>query len=242
MFSVHDSKEVVVRDCHFRDSQIVDDMVHTVYSDIEFYGCTFERAPMDALDMDICTGKVIDCVFRYSGNDSIDLMTTRVVVQGTKIFDSGDKGISIGEDTTLFASEMEFIRCAIGIEGKDSSRAYIYTSRFQSCGVDINAYKKNWRYGDGGHVLVHNCQFLGVTKGVLADKFSSVSISNSFLDRRIASTRRIQIDASNDFAGDRWKERARAGRTLKLPDGLRSIDERARPYFKSLDFTRRGPR
>ncbi len=108
--------------------------------------------------------------------------------------------------------------------------------------MDINAYKKNWRYGDGGHVFVHNCQFLDMTKGVLADKFSSVSISNSFFDRRIASTRRIQIDASNDFAGDRWKERARTGMTMKLPDGLRSIDERARPHFESLDFTRRGPR
>ena len=46
-------------------------------------------------------GKVIRCVFRNSGNDSLDLMTSKVVVERTALYDSGDKGISVGENTTL---------------------------------------------------------------------------------------------------------------------------------------------
>jgi hypothetical protein len=242
MFSLHDVKSVVVNECRFRDSQIVDDMVHAVYAGVEFRACEFDGALMDALDMDISTGKILDCVFRRSGNDALDLMTSRVVVQGTKISDSRDKGISVGEDTTLFVADTEFTRCATGVEVKDGSKASIYTSRFRSCVLDVNAYKKNWRYGDGGHIEVHNCQFLGMTRGIRADRVSSITVRDSFLDKKLASTPRIRIDPSNDFAGDPWKQKSRNGKPHPLPRSMSGITELARPHLQSVDFTRRGPR
>ena len=97
--------------------------------------------------MDISRGKVIDCEFIESGNDSLDLMTAKVVVNRTKILDAGDKGISVGEGSTLLVTESQFVRCFIGIEAKDTSRAFVYNSLFDDNKLIVNAYKKNWRYG-----------------------------------------------------------------------------------------------
>ncbi|MDP7453425.1 MAG: CotH kinase family protein, partial [Arenicellales bacterium] len=75
MFSVHEVKDVSVKDCLFRDNRLVDDMMHTVYSDIHLERVTFRNAFSDALDLDISQAELVDSLFVGSGNDAVDLMT-----------------------------------------------------------------------------------------------------------------------------------------------------------------------
>lgn len=240
MFSVHDSGGVQVHNCNFQDSRVVDDMVHTVYSHVEFHRCQFNNSLMDALDMDICTGKVVNCTFRHSGNDSLDLMTSKIVVDGTAIYDSGDKGISVGENTILLATRLKMVRCFIGIEGKDSSQVYVINSLFDSSTQwAINAFKKNWRYGDGGHVFVHYSQFLNTRGGLNADKHSDVFIENSYLDKPFQSSGRLRIGDLNDIGNDK-KRQARKSPRIVMPEALKSMESLARPHFSKIRIHRRG--
>ena len=43
MFSIHGVQDVLVEDCTFEDSRVVDDMVHGVYSSVVFRRCVFRR-------------------------------------------------------------------------------------------------------------------------------------------------------------------------------------------------------
>ena len=183
MFSVHDTADVRIEACTFADSFLVDDMVHAVYSEIEFVGCTFRRSLSDALDLDICEASLVGCLFERSGNDAIDLMTTRAVVWDTELRDNGDKGISTGEGSSLLATNNLFVGNAIGIQVKDSSQALVLNSTFEGNTLAVDAYKKNWRYGAGGDVLVANSRFAGNERGMTADKYSTVTLRHCFVDQ-----------------------------------------------------------
>ena len=117
MFSVHDVKGVSVKDCLFRDNRVVDDMVHTVYADIHFERTRFENAFADALDLDISEAVIIDSQFSHSGNDAVDLMTTRAHVSGSTFVGNGDKGISSrGEQSPVCREQLlgrEPDRCGV---------------------------------------------------------------------------------------------------------------------------------
>ena len=239
MFSVHDTRDVEVRSCRFSDSKIVDDMVHTVYAHISFYDCEFQGALLDALDMDISEGAVVNCDFRDSGNDSLDLMSSRIVVDGSNMIGAGDKGISVGEGTTLLCTNSRFLRCNIGIEAKDSSRAFIYNSLFEgNTAHALNAYKKNWRYDGGGHVFVRKSTFIESVGGINADKYASIQIDDCFLDRMPAFDQK-RVTHTNSDSTRKVVPRVSVKEPLPLP--LQEFVGLTGRYFAGVDFKRRGP-
>ena len=238
MFSVHNSDDVIIRNSKFEDSRVVDDMVHTVYSHVEFHDSIFDRSLMDALDMDISTGRVVGCLFRGSGNDSLDLMTSNIVVDRTRIIDSGDKGISVGENTVVFCRDVAFIRCLRGIEGKDSSQAYVYNSLFDSNKLAINAYKKNWRYGDGGHVILSKCRMVNTRESLKADRYSSISVHDSYTDTPLKASKRITVDSLTD---SKDPKHASQRRPQIIPRQLKPIYHLVHPHFEKINFNIRGP-
>ncbi|HRV82132.1 MAG TPA: CotH kinase family protein, partial [Planctomycetota bacterium] len=68
MFSIHDARDVHLTDCRFEDSQRVDDMVHAAYTDqLVFERCTFLNSHSDALDLDGCSGALVDSTILASG-------------------------------------------------------------------------------------------------------------------------------------------------------------------------------
>ncbi len=176
MFSAHDVKGVEVKNCRFRDSRVVDDMVHAVYSDIRFKNCAFEGAPFDAVDLDICRAVIENCRFMNNGNDSLDLMTSNVVVKDTLFRNSGDKGVSVGEGSNLLAVNVKFMKNKIGVQAKDSSQCTLYNAEFINNRIAVDAYKKNWRYDGGGTVRLYKGHLSCNDSNFTADKRSKISI------------------------------------------------------------------
>ena len=239
MFSIHDAEDIEVRHCRFQDSKIVDDMVHTVYAKVGFYDCVFERALMDALDMDISEGVVVNCDFSGSGNDFLDLMSSRVVVHGTNFVRGGDKGISVGEDSTLLCTSSRFIECDIGIEVKDSSQAYVYNALFDgNREYAVHSYRKNWRYDDGGHAVVRKSRFINTIGSIDAEKRSSIEIRDCYLDviPTATSSRVVYFDSDSTYKTD-----AQVDTRDGLPVPLKNYEGVAGRYFSRIDFGTRGP-
>ena len=115
MFSVHDV-DGSGRNCRFEDSKVVDDMVHAVYSTVHFKRCTFVRSARRRRPRHQRRRRRGVPVPRLeAGNDGLDLMTS-IVVRSTEIEDSGDKGISVGEDTQVFVADSRISGCEIGMQ------------------------------------------------------------------------------------------------------------------------------
>jgi hypothetical protein len=189
MFSVHDVKGVSVKDCLFRDNRVVDDMVHTVYADIRFERTRFENAFADALDLDISEAVIIDSRFSHSGNDAVDLMTARAHISGSTFIGNGDKGISVGENSYLFAVDNCLIGNLIGVESKDRSTALLFNQTFKDNEISLHAYRKNWRYGTGGTIFLAKSMVSGSDDPVSAKKESSIRLFDSYLDRPLSGER-----------------------------------------------------
>ena len=182
MLSIHDVKDVVISDCQFRDNHVVDDMVHTVYADIRFERVLFKNALSDALDLDISTASISDSRFENSGNDAVDLMTTQTSITDSLFKNNGDKGISVGENSQLYAVNNTLKGNLIGLQSKDRSTAVLLNQTFKNNKTALHAYKKNWRYGEGGVIFLGKSTVSGGDISAMADKHSVIQIFDSYLE------------------------------------------------------------
>ncbi len=210
MLSLHNVQQVYISDCEFRDNKRVDDMVHVVYSDVKIERCVFNRAFSDALDIDISTATIVDSRFIDSGNDAIDLMTSIVSVADSILQGNGDKGISVGEDSHLFAVNNKLKDNKIAIQAKDASVALLFNQTFQNNQTALHTYKKNWRYGSGGTILAAKSVFESNQKDLQAKKRSNIYIFDSYSNSDLSKKRihALGVDA---------KQRQKAVKNMYLP-------------------------
>lgn len=200
LFSVHDVRDVKVSDCKFLDNAIVDDMVHTVYSDIVFERVEFANAVSDALDLDNSVVTIRDSLFRNSGNDGIDLMTTTATVINTQIINNGDKGISVGEASELIAINNLINDNKVGVQSKDRSVALLFNNTLRNNKMALHAYRKNWQYGTGGQIFASKSVIEGEKDGedVLATSRSAIGLYDSYVSNKAIFSKRIdQLEVDN---------------------------------------------
>ena len=176
MFSIHSARNVLIENSTFRDNSIVDDMVHFVYAEVTINNSQFYRAHLDALDADISSIVIDNSLFSDAGNDALDLMTTESTVTNTTIEGSKDKAISVGEASTLELRQSKILNNAIGLQSKDGSLAKVVDVDFTGNQLAVDAYKKNWRYDDGGKVEIVGSRFVDNTYDLSAGKRSTVSV------------------------------------------------------------------
>lgn len=237
MLSVHDVGGVNVRHTYFRDSQITDDMVHIVYSKVHFEDCVFERSLMDALDIDISDAVIKHCYFGDSGNDAIDLMTSNTIVLDSTIENGRDKAVSVGEGSHLLSINNVFRKNAIGVQAKDGSIASLYNTDLEGNDHALDAYKKNWRYDDGGKIFVHKGRFENNGKMISADKKSKILVFDSYMDRVVASKKRVHIDKTVDQLKPHQPHTSKLLRDQKELKVMKRFDSR---YWDRVDTRRRG--
>jgi len=181
MLSIHDVDDVSISDCIFRDNHIVDDMVHAVYASIRLDRVIFKNAISDALDLDICEADIKNSLFEGSLNDGVDLMSTRATIVGSDFQNNGDKGISVGENSDLIGINNTLVRNTIGVQSKDRSTAVLFNNSLIENSIALSAYKKNWRYGDGGELFIGKSRIIGDEVTDVVDKYSFIQLFDSYL-------------------------------------------------------------
>lgn len=203
MFSAHDVKDLIVEDCEFADGTVVDDMVHIVYSTAEFTRTVFKNSFSDAFDIDISEAKISDSRFERSGNDAVDLMSSIATIDNTQFIDSGDKGISVGEGSYLLGVNNTLVNNEIGVQSKDGSNAFLYNHSFMGNRQALHAYKKNWRYGAGGEILLFKSKLVDNDENVTAERKSKIQVFDSYADTPVKVTNRVSafaVDGESDSA------------------------------------------
>ncbi len=197
MFSIHDTENIEIKNCIFKNNYFYDDIVHVVYSKkISFNNIIFDNAFGDALDVDISQDvQIIDSEFTNSNNDGIDLMQSTSVIRNNFIANSKDKGISVGEGSNVHIEKNQIFKNDVGIAVKDGSRAKIINSSFSQNNYEVSAYKKNWRYGSGGFVDIKQSKFEGENIRFQTLNRSSINIQDSlFKGKKIIEGNNININ------------------------------------------------
>jgi hypothetical protein len=144
-FSVHDGR-VVIESSEFHDTEAEDGLnLKNVSVRLENSLLTGSRS--DALDCDFCTGRVINNRFVDVGGDAIDFSGSRVEVAGNQIESCADKGLSVGEQTAAYVTDMRIANCYTGIAVKDLSSVTIRNVGLEDLQVGLSLYVKKPTFG-----------------------------------------------------------------------------------------------
>jgi len=106
-------------------------------------------------------------------------MSSKALIMKSELSHSGDKGVSVGEGSEAMIYNSSLNHNMIGVESKDGSVAYVVNSSLIKNDRQINAYKKNWRYGTGGRVVIDKSIFSSLDNSIKADKKSDIKIFDS---------------------------------------------------------------
>jgi hypothetical protein len=87
---------------------------------------------------------------------------------------------------------------ATGIETKDSSNAWVSNSNFINNKIQFNAYKKNWRYGGGGSLIIDKSILRALRNKITADKKSEILVYDSIVSPPyIGKSKNVTIDVNS---------------------------------------------
>lgn len=199
MFSIYSSEGVNLSKVSISNNTDYDDLIHILYSsEIKFSDSTFYDARADAIDIDISDVEIENCSFINSGNDAIDSMTSKVIVTNTNIDKAGDKGVSAGESSQVYINNLTFNNTEIAVQSKDDSSVHINNSKFLNNKIQLDAYQKNWRYGNGGKIKVIDSMFKGKINQINAKNNSEIIVINNSFNNNFShlETKKIRFDGN----------------------------------------------
>ncbi|MFT6845699.1 MAG: hypothetical protein ACJAUV_001896 [Flavobacteriales bacterium] len=124
-----------------------EDALNIIRSHFDINNLSVTGTASDGFDADYCTGIIDSSYFGDTGNDCIDVSTSEITISNITIKNSGDKGISGGEASTLHISNVSIDGAAIGIASKDKSELYLKNISISNAKYGLAAFQKKPEYG-----------------------------------------------------------------------------------------------
>ncbi|MFT6865613.1 MAG: hypothetical protein ACJA08_000436 [Cyclobacteriaceae bacterium] len=145
-------------------SKVTGDLINVKYGQANIRNCTFNgnnQPDTDAIDLDDVTdGSVRNCrIYNMLGfnSDAIDIGegATNITIDSLVVYNIADKGISVGQRSTIKVTNSLFLNCNMGMGLKDSCRVTIDRCTFYGNNYAVSCFEKN--IGDaGGNVKITN--------------------------------------------------------------------------------------
>lgn len=158
-----------------------DDALNIKNARADVSGSYFYKNSADAIDFDFVEGGVFDSKFIENGNDGVDLSGSRALIKNNLIKQSGDKCVSVGEQSRSVIFNNRLIACGTGIAVKDLSEAEIVNNVLYNNNIGVALFQKKDFFG-GGEAKVANSIIWGGQKRIEIDSLSKVKISHSDIE------------------------------------------------------------
>ena len=175
-------------------SKITGDLINVKYGNAFIQNTTFVgnlQPDTDGIDYDeIYDGEIKNCEFYdFMGfnSDGIDIGEgcKNIKIDSVIIYNITDKGISVGQKSSVYVDHALIFNTGIGVAVKDSSWARVKNSTFYNNREGVASYEKNPGRG-GGNILVNQSIISNaVNAPFLVDLFSTLVINNSISDTDI---------------------------------------------------------
>jgi len=172
---------VIIENCTF-EHNLCEDAINLVQSNFTFSNSSVQNTYSDGLDSDFCSGTILTSTFKNTGNDCIDLSGSIINIKGCTITNSGDKGISGGENSFVKVDDTKINKAKTAIASKDLSTVTVNSVILQNVDYGFVAFQKKPEFGPakiivtnaiGGAVnyknLIDNGSLLINKKGDMAD-------------------------------------------------------------------------
>jgi len=138
--------EVDISRCVFSNNTS-EDSLNIIRSAFSIENTLFSDASSDAVDLDFSEGAITRCSFINCGNDAIDTSGSVVDIDNIVIENAKDKGLSIGENSTVVSSDIIIRDSVIAVACKDMSQATISGINFSDCRIGFAVYQKKAEFG-----------------------------------------------------------------------------------------------
>ena len=181
MFSLHNTRNIKIEKIKLINHSDYDDMIHVIYCE----NVLIDKAELinafgDAIDIDLSKNiTIINSKFTNATNDSIDFMESEALVDSSVMVGSGDKGISIGENSNILIHNSIFKKNNIALAVKDKSIAKVLHTNFENNEIQLSAYSKNWQYGGGGSAFIYRSYFKGKNNFLNSSEKSNLLIDDT---------------------------------------------------------------
>jgi hypothetical protein len=126
-----------------------EDALNTVRCLFEFYDSYVGYTAGDGFDADFCRGSVREGHFSHTANDGMDFSGSTITIYSADIDAAGDKGISLGEESTVLVKEASIYNSVIGIAAKDMTTVTVNFIRLKGNQTAFACYQKKPEYGPG---------------------------------------------------------------------------------------------
>ena len=133
-------------DLIIKDSRIInsrnEDGMNIINSNSQLNNIIFENIFSDALDIDFGNSKFENLKCYKINNDCLDISGAKVIGNKFYTIDANDKGISVGENSTVSINEINLIKNKIALAVKDGSKASFNNISFKNNIYDIALFNK----------------------------------------------------------------------------------------------------
>ncbi|MDA0820834.1 MAG: CotH kinase family protein [Proteobacteria bacterium] len=165
-----------------------EDAFNGIRSKIEMVDSTFKNVLRDAVDVDFGNIKIRELVFEDVGNDAIDVSGTTAEVESVSIRRTGDKGISVGERSSLYGKNIDIANVKIGVAGKDGSKAIFDGLRIDRANIGYAVFQKKPEHGPG-LIESRGTEHHGVGELAVVEMGSSLMINGMIYEGNLADIR-----------------------------------------------------
>ena len=103
------------------DGSLAEDALNIINASISIEGLNIQNTSSDAFDCDYCNGTIKESSFESIDGDAIDFSGSKVKIENIKINSVKDKGLSVGEASSVHIKNSSFTNVGVGIASKDES-------------------------------------------------------------------------------------------------------------------------
>lgn len=124
-----------------RNSQI-EDALHLVRSEVKIDRIEITNSQSDCIDADFSVVTITNSSISKCKGDGLDVSGSLLNANKVRIFENGDKNISVGENSRAYVTDSLLADSAIGIASKDGSRVYVTSTTIRGNREGISMYSK----------------------------------------------------------------------------------------------------
>jgi hypothetical protein len=170
MVNIHDTREIAIRNCRFRDNRKSDDVVHAAYvKDLLVEDSEVCGANADAWDLEFVQGVLRRVDVAIAGDDGLDLMGADIEIFDSVVTGCGGHGISAGEESSVVVRNSLVADAKVGVLAKNASRADLYRSLLFGNETGIHVYQRTVRYEGDSRVRADGLHVVGGKRAIRRD-------------------------------------------------------------------------
>ena len=174
--------------------EYISDYINVKGGDAIIENCVFfgsDADDTDAIDLDNVTNGIIrnNRIYNFTGSnsDGIDIgeSSQEILISSNLIYHIEDKGISIGQESSMIVEKNLIVGSGKGIAVKDNSSAFIINNTFYSNDTSVSCFEKNEGAGGGNAEIVNSIFSNNLSFSTFEDEFSSISVRYSLSDSEL---------------------------------------------------------